>query len=80
MSLVKLDVADFVAVVTLANPPVNAQSMELIEALTAAFDTFNDRDDVRCVVLTGEGKHFSAGAELKNRVDSVLRCGKAVCS
>lgn len=69
MSLVKLDVADFVAVVTLANPPVNAQSMDLVEELTATFDTFNDRDDVRCIVLTGEGKHFSAGAELKNRAD-----------
>lgn len=69
MSPIKLDVADGVAVVTFANPPVNAQSMEFIEELTAMYDTFNDRDDVRCVVLTGEGKCFSAGAELKNRVD-----------
>lgn len=69
MSLVKLEVADHVAVVTLANPPVNAQSMEMIEELTAVFDRFNDRDDVRCVVLTGEGKCFSAGADLKNRPD-----------
>jgi enoyl-CoA hydratase len=69
MSLIKLDVADFVAVVTLNNPPVNAQPMDLIEELTDIFDTFNDRDDVRVAVLTGEGKCFSAGAELKSRMD-----------
>ena len=69
MSLIKLEVADYVAVVTLNNPPVNAQPMELIQQLIAVFDTFNDREDVRCVVLTGEGKCFSAGAELKNRMD-----------
>lgn len=69
MSLIKLEVSDFVAVVTMDNPPVNAQPMELVEELTHIFDTFNDRDDVRTVVLTGAGKCFSAGAELKNRPD-----------
>lgn len=69
MSLIKLEVSDFVAVVTMDNPPVNAQPMELVEELTAIFDTFNDRDDVRVAVLTGAGKCFSAGAELKNRMD-----------
>lgn len=69
MSLVKLEVKDFVAVVTMDNPPVNSQPLEMIEELTATFDTFNDRDDVRIVVLTGEGKCFSAGADLKNRTD-----------
>ena len=69
MSLIRIDVADFVAVVTMDNPPVNSQPMEFIEELTAAFDSFNDRDDVRVVVLTGAGKCFSAGADLKNRPD-----------
>lgn len=69
MSLIKLEVADFVAVVTMDNPPVNSQPMEFIEELTAVFDTLNDRDDVRVAVLTGAGKCFSAGADLKNRAD-----------
>ncbi len=69
MSLIRIDVADFVAVVTMDNPPVNSQPMAFIEELTAAFDSFNDRDDVRVVVLTGAGKCFSAGADLKNRPD-----------
>jgi len=69
MPMIRLEVADYVAVVTLDNPPVNAQSMELVQELTDAFDTFNDRDDVRVVVLTGSGKNFSGGADLKQRPD-----------
>ncbi|MCW1933576.1 enoyl-CoA hydratase/isomerase family protein [Pararhodobacter zhoushanensis] len=69
MSKIRLDVKDFVAVATLDNPPVNAQPMEVLEELTAVFDSFNDRDDVRVVVLTGAGKMFSAGADLKQRPD-----------
>jgi enoyl-CoA hydratase len=69
VSLIKLDVADYVALVTMDNPPVNAQPIEFMTELTEVFDSFNDRDDVRVVVLTGAGKCFSAGAELKNRPD-----------
>lgn len=69
MSLVKLEVSDYVAVVTMDNPPVNAQPMEFIQELTEVFDSFNDRDDVRVAVLTGAGKMFSAGADLKQRPD-----------
>lgn len=69
MNQLKVDVADYVAVVTLDNPPVNAQSMPMIEEIIEVFDTFNDRDDVRVVVLTGSGKCFSAGADLRNRPD-----------
>lgn len=62
-----LDVADFVATVTLARPPVNAQNRRFREEIIAVFDTLNDRTDVRAVVLTGAGKTFSAGADLKER-------------
>ncbi|MEM5275162.1 enoyl-CoA hydratase/isomerase family protein [Cupriavidus taiwanensis] len=69
MSMVKVEVKDFIAVVTMNNPPVNSQPMEFMQELTEVFDTFNDRDDVRVIVLTGEGKMFSAGADLKQRPD-----------
>ena len=32
------------------------------------FDTLSDRDDVRVAILTGEGKVFCAGADIKERV------------
>jgi enoyl-CoA hydratase len=60
-------VADFVAMVTLDNPPRNAMSIDMMNELVDVFDQMNDRDDVRVVVLTGEGKAFSAGADLKKR-------------
>lgn len=63
----KVEVADFVATVTLARPPVNAQNRKFREEIVTIFDLLSDRTDVRAVVLTGEGKTFSAGADLKER-------------
>lgn len=63
----RLEVADFVATVTLDRAPVNAQNRALKEELVRVFDELHDRDDVRAVVLTGAGKAFSAGADLKER-------------
>ncbi|QKV55362.1 enoyl-CoA hydratase/isomerase family protein [Comamonas antarctica] len=56
-----------VAVVTLNRPPVNAQNIELREEITRAFDLLSDHDDVACIVLTGAGKAFSAGADIRER-------------
>ena len=67
MTLLRLDVADHIAVVTIDNPPVNAQPVAFMAELIAIFDQISDRDDVRVAILTGAGKIFSAGADLKNR-------------
>jgi enoyl-CoA hydratase len=67
MSMVRLEVSDLIAVVTIDNPPVNTQPPEFMQELTATFDSLSDREDVRVVVLTGAGKYFSAGADLKSR-------------
>ncbi len=67
MTLLRLDVSDYIAVVTIDNPPVNAQPPEFMAEVMATFDALSDRDDVRVAILTGTGKMFSAGAELKNR-------------
>lgn len=37
------------------------------DELTQVFDTLSDRDDVSCIVLTGAGKVFSAGADFRER-------------
>jgi enoyl-CoA hydratase len=63
----KVDIAGYVATVTLARPPVNAQNRRFREEIITIFDALNDRADVRAIVLTGEGKTFSAGADLMER-------------
>src|SRR3954463_930768 len=55
-----------VATITLARPDAaNAQNSQLIYELDAAFDRAETDHDVRVVVLAAEGKHFSAGHDLK---------------
>lgn len=65
----RVEVADKIAVVTCDRPPVNAQNRGSREELIEIFDMLSDRDDVNVVVLTGAGKAFSAGADIKERVD-----------
>ena len=67
--LIKVQVADFVAAVTMDHPPVNAQNADFNVEMAWVFDSLSDRKDVRAVVLTGAGKVFSAGADLKARPD-----------
>ncbi len=67
--IVRLDVADGVALVTLDRPPVNALNRDMRRRIVATFDEISAREDVRCAVLTGAGKVFCAGADLKDRPD-----------
>ena len=67
--LVQLEIdEDYVAVVRLAHPPVNAHNQQLLSEVAWTFDTLSDRDDIRVAILTGEGKCFCAGADIKERV------------
>lgn len=69
MGNVRTEIENHVALVTLDNPPVNAAALAMLEEITDIFDSFNDRDEIRAIVLTGAGRCFSAGADLKNRPD-----------
>lgn len=63
----KVDVADYVATVTMDAPPVNAQDRQFREECVRVFDVLGLSRDVRAIVLTGAGKTFSAGADLSER-------------
>jgi methylglutaconyl-CoA hydratase len=55
-----------VAQVTMARPDVfNAFDEVMIAELDTAFAGLCGEDDVRVIVLAGEGRHFSAGADLQ---------------
>ena len=51
----QVDIAEHVALVTMNNPPVNAQNRPFRDELTAIFDELSDREDVRAIILTGAG-------------------------
>jgi enoyl-CoA hydratase len=60
-------VEDHIAVVRLDNPPVNAHSAQMLADIPAMFDRLSELDDVRAIVLTGGGKVFCAGADIRER-------------
>ena len=61
--------AAFIAEVRLNRPAAaNALNRQMGKELTAVFKAFAQKNNnTRAVVLTGEGKHFCAGADLKER-------------
>ena len=66
---IQCTVQDHVALVVLNRPPVNAFDADLFERLTRTFDELSDREDVRVAVLTGMGRCFSAGVDIRSRPD-----------
>ncbi len=59
-----------VVTVTLNRPDrLNAVSRPLYEGLIAELEAAEAEPEVRCVVLTGEGRAFCAGADLKAHAD-----------
>ena len=62
---IHLAVSDGIARVTLARPEVrNAFNAEVIEQLHEVFTRITEADNVRAVVLAGEGKVFCGGADI----------------
>ena len=66
---VTCDVRDFIALVTLDRPPVNAVDTRVLDEVMRVFDALSDRDDVRVAILTGAGRMFCAGADIKARLE-----------
>ena len=73
MSLVRLESADSgVHTLTLDRPPVNALGRELVEQLGQALAQLRDEKDARVLLVRSAGKHFCAGADLKERKTMTL--------
>ena len=65
MAHIQIEVAAHRATVTLDRPEVrNAFNDEVIVEMTKAFRELGARDDVRCIVMAGNGPAFCAGADL----------------
>src|SRR2546425_7604005 len=58
-----------VRLLTLDRPPANAITPELLTDLSAALEAAREDDAARAVVLTGAGRFFSAGLDLRGGID-----------
>lgn len=65
MEFLKWSSSDRVATIMLERPPANALSSGVLKELSAVLDEIEFNDDVRVVLIHGEGRFFSAGADIK---------------
>jgi enoyl-CoA hydratase len=56
---------DSIATITIGRPPANALSQGLLRELSAVLDEIEPNRDIKAIVLHGEGRFFSAGADIK---------------
>jgi enoyl-CoA hydratase/carnithine racemase len=77
--VLRIDTAEHVQTWTLDRPPANAIDGNLVKAIGDAAAAAQADDDVRCVVLRGNERFFSAGLDLKalaaNGPDDVINFG-----
>ncbi len=64
----KVEIKDEIAILTLNRPEVhNSISMSMRKRLGEVLDDMNLKDDIRVLILTGAGKSFCAGVDLRER-------------
>ena len=65
-TFIDYEVGEGIATITLNRPEAaNAQTLELLDDLDEAWRRAADDDDVRVIILQANGKHFSAGHDIK---------------
>ena len=65
MEFLKWSREDQIATITIERPPANALSSGLLKELSSVLDEIESNPDVKVIVLHGEGRFFSAGADIK---------------
>ncbi|WP_019413172.1 enoyl-CoA hydratase [Paenisporosarcina sp. TG20] len=65
MEFLSWSVENYVAKVTINRPPANALSRGLILEVNELMNAVEHDDSIRVIVLHGEGRFFSAGADIK---------------
>ncbi|MGG3918623.1 enoyl-CoA hydratase [Parageobacillus thermoglucosidasius] len=65
MEFFRVHKEEFVADVAFSRPPANALSSAVLKELSSLLDELEADENVRVVLLRGEGRFFSAGADIK---------------
>lgn len=73
---IRYDVEDGIATLTMAQPAkLNAFTPLMMAEMIGAFDRVDADDDVRAVIVTGEGRAFCAGADLSAGAEGFITEG-----
>jgi enoyl-CoA hydratase len=64
-----LEKEDELAIVKINRPPVNALNSEVVTEIHQMIDELEKDEQVKVIILTGEGKAFVAGADISEMVD-----------
>ena len=76
MSSILFDIKDNIATITLNRPEAfNSVNTELAHELIKSLDECKRNNEVRAIILTGSGKAFCAGQDLKEVTDPSLNPG-----
>lgn len=76
--MVKLEKKNHVAIMTVSRPEaLNALNSELLEEIAETCEKIGKDENIRAVIITGEGKAFVAGADIAEMKDLDYKQGKA---
>lgn len=65
MDYLKWSKDEAIATITISRPPANALSQGLLKELSDVLDEIEPDREIRVIVIHGEGRFFSAGADIK---------------
>lgn len=65
MEYLKWSFEEKIATITIQRPPANALSSGLLKELSTVLDEIEPNDDIRVIIIHGDGRFFSAGADIK---------------
>ncbi|GIW21365.1 MAG: hypothetical protein KatS3mg068_0372 [Candidatus Sericytochromatia bacterium] len=79
-NLIKLEIKENIGIIKLNNPPVNVLNKELLNELEQTLGNIEINKDIKVLVITGEGKAFCAGADIKSMPDLKYESGKELAT
>jgi len=64
-SLLQVNLNNRIATIYMDSPPANTLSKQMIQSLQSTFLELAQDDDIHAIILTGSGRFFVAGADIK---------------
>jgi cyclohexa-1,5-dienecarbonyl-CoA hydratase len=65
-SNINLDIQDSIAKITINRPPLNVLDITTMKEINQALESINNNQGIKLLIITGEGKNFSGGVDVKD--------------